>query len=193
MVFKKLLKYALLAFVAYAAEEDDFEDDAQNIVNSKYGLIHLTHHTFTPTLLAKPDMPFVVFVYADWCGHCTRFKPEFNRIVEKNIQNIKAEKIGFAMYNYDSPKSNQRVAGLIGCDSFPCMLVYHRGRTSHFSCKDNVSKKRNKLEEIVATEIGASPDCDGKNLNPDYKYEQVNESNTDPKKGLIHLDHTNFR
>ena len=68
-MFKNILKIALLAFGVAAVDED--------AVSTKHGLIHLTHHTFTPSLMANPNMPFVVFTYADWCGHCTNYKSKF--------------------------------------------------------------------------------------------------------------------
>jgi len=34
---------------------------------------------------------------------------------------MKDGKIGFAYYNYDNPKSNKNIAGLIECNSFPCL------------------------------------------------------------------------
>ena len=88
--------------------------------------------------------PMVVFVYADWCGHCTNYKPYFNEYVDSQKQNMKDGKIGFVMYNFDKPVENKKIAWEdIGCQSFPCVQIYYKGRKNISSCKTNVSQMRN--------------------------------------------------
>jgi len=71
MHFRKLIASTLL-FLGTSAEIN--KNDALRTTDSA---VHLSHHTFESTVMANPDMPFLIFVYADWCGHCTNFKPTF--------------------------------------------------------------------------------------------------------------------
>lgn len=61
----------------------------------------------------------VVFVYADWCGHCTRFKPEWSK-VEKEC---KARNITTTALNVDH-EQNSEFINKYEVNSFPTLLVF---------------------------------------------------------------------
>jgi thiol-disulfide isomerase/thioredoxin len=64
------------------------------------------------------DVKKVFFIYADWCGHCTRFKPEWKKFEEASAQNnIKA----FAL-NVDD-ESNTAFIEMNKVSSFPTIIV----------------------------------------------------------------------
>lgn len=48
--------------------------------------IHLTRRNFIivgDTAVVKTKIPGILLIYADWCGHCTRFKPVFNKVCSR--------------------------------------------------------------------------------------------------------------
>lgn len=64
------------------------------------------------------DVKKVYFIYADWCGHCTRFKPEWKKFEEASAQNnVKA----FAL-NVDDA-SNTAFIEMNKVSSFPTVIV----------------------------------------------------------------------
>jgi len=61
----------------------------------------------------------VVFVYADWCGHCTKFKEEWSKFEEKcKEMGIKCEAL-----NVDD-KENDDFLEKHDVNSFPTLLVF---------------------------------------------------------------------
>jgi protein disulfide-isomerase/protein disulfide-isomerase A1 len=65
------------------------------------------------------DVKKVFFIYADWCGHCTRFKPEWAKFKEEiaKSNNMKA----FAL-NVDD-ESNTEFIEMNKVSSFPTVIV----------------------------------------------------------------------
>jgi len=64
------------------------------------------------------DVKKVFFIYADWCGHCTRFKPEWDKFKEESAKNnVKA----FAL-NVDD-ESNTAFIEMNKVSSFPTIIV----------------------------------------------------------------------
>lgn len=48
--------------------------------------IHLTRRNFIivgDSAVVKTKLPGMLLIYADWCGHCTRFKPVFNKVCSR--------------------------------------------------------------------------------------------------------------
>lgn len=47
--------------------------------------IHFTPRNFIivgDKAVVKTQIPGMLLIYADWCGHCVRFKPVFNRLCD---------------------------------------------------------------------------------------------------------------
>ena len=64
------------------------------------------------------DVKKVYFIYANWCGHCTRFKPEWKKFAEASAQNnVKT----FALDVDDS--SNTAFIEMNKVTSFPTVIV----------------------------------------------------------------------
>ena len=64
------------------------------------------------------DVKKVYFIYADWCGHCTRFKPEWQKF-ETSCSNNNVE--AYAL-NVDD-QSNSKFIESNGVSSFPTVIV----------------------------------------------------------------------
>ncbi len=65
--------------------------------------------------------------YADWCGHCKGFMPEWNKFSEysnKNFPDLVVEKI-----NGDSNKESiKKLIQEEGVDGFPTVIFYNNGK-----------------------------------------------------------------
>lgn len=82
------------------------------VVFEVYKMYNKTSEKFTD------DVKKVYFIYADWCGHCTRFKPEWEKFKEASAQNnVKA----FAL-NVDD-ETNTAFIEMNKVSSFPTVIV----------------------------------------------------------------------
>lgn len=61
----------------------------------------------------------IVFVYADWCGHCTRFKPEWSKVE----QECKSRNISTTALNVDDEKNSDFI-NKYNVTSFPTIIVF---------------------------------------------------------------------
>ena len=70
--------------------------------------------------------PVFVMYYANWCGHCKRTKPEFQKLMDSNNTNVKVIMIDCeAPENADLVKS-QNIKG------FPTIRYYSNGLTGDY-------------------------------------------------------------
>jgi thiol-disulfide isomerase/thioredoxin len=73
----------------------------------------------------KDKKPTLFFCYADWCGHCQRFKPTWEK-VKKTLATNKDVNVVEVDYAHISllPKSLQNIRG------FPTIQIVKNGRVS---------------------------------------------------------------
>jgi thiol-disulfide isomerase/thioredoxin len=62
--------------------------------------------------------PTIVFIYANWCGHCRRFMPIYNDASKILGSMVK-------LYKIDSDK-NQTFIKKFGITSFPTLLIFDK-------------------------------------------------------------------
>jgi thioredoxin 1 len=82
-------------------------------------VIELTDATFDATI-ADGATPILVDFWAEWCGPCRRMGP----IVEE-LANQYAGKARVAKLNVDQ---HQQVAGRLGIQSIPALLIFKNGQ-----------------------------------------------------------------
>lgn len=70
-----------------------------------------------PQTIMNSDKPMMIFFYAPWCGHCTRAKPEFQKLMQK------AKGRAF-MINCDE---HQDIAKAHDIQGFPTIRFYPNG------------------------------------------------------------------
>ena len=71
--------------------------------------------------------PEFIFYYAEWCGHCKKCKPEFQKLMDNNTTNISVVMIDSeAIENKDLVQS-QNIKG------FPTIRYYPTGRNGTFN------------------------------------------------------------
>jgi len=74
---------------------------------------------------ASSDEIFAMY-YADWCGHCKRTKPEFQKLMESYKGNIK-----LMMVDCEAPE-NKELVKQQGISGFPTIRYYPSGLSSSY-------------------------------------------------------------
>lgn len=89
----------------------------------------------------------LVFVYADWCGHCTKFKPEMDKLEASPDRSIQTARIRDDML----PKSSLNGTKINGYPSL--MLIKKNGEATTFKDKDgevtNAIPEHNDLNKMM--------------------------------------------
>ena len=89
----------------------------------------------------------LVFVYADWCGHCTKFKPEMDKLEASPDRSIQTARIRDDMLS----KSSLNGTKINGYPSL--MLIKKNGEATTFKDKDgevtNASPEHNDLNKMM--------------------------------------------
>ena len=70
--------------------------------------------------------PKFVMYYADWCGHCKKAKPEFEKLQQNYKGNVKV-----AMVNSELPE-NKELVKQQGINGYPTIRYYPSGLNSSF-------------------------------------------------------------
>lgn len=75
--------------------------------------------------------------YADWCGHCKMFMPDWNKFTEyanKNFSDLVVEKI-----NGDSNKESvKKLIQEEGVDGFPTVIFYNNNKKIRYEGERNM-------------------------------------------------------
>ena len=76
----------------------------------------------------EEDKKKVVFVFADWCGHCTRFKPTWEKIeqVSKKTGLFEVQAL-----NVDD-KQNSAFIEQYEVSSFPTIMLFSKGKFTKY-------------------------------------------------------------
>jgi protein disulfide-isomerase-like protein len=74
-------------------------------------------------LLESPEKTLVLF-YADWCGHCKKLKPEWDKCA-KDVNTDKKRMIKVDVGG--KSKEEQALVEKYGVDGFPTILVFQNG------------------------------------------------------------------
>ena len=80
-----------------------------------------TSKTDTFTNIEESPKYVIMFFYADWCGHCTRFKPEFEKF-EKNIKSQVSNNSYELKYMNGDDKSTQELMSKHNVTGFPTVV-----------------------------------------------------------------------
>lgn len=88
--------------------------------------------SFSIEAFENDNKPMFLVVYADWCGHCKRFMPEYNKLKNKydEINGVKLYAI-----NSEDPKSQELVQKL-NISGFPTMRMYPKGLNENYEDYD---------------------------------------------------------
>jgi thiol-disulfide isomerase/thioredoxin len=72
------------------------------------------------------DEAVFVMYYADWCGHCKRAKPHFQKLIENYQGNVKV-----MMINCEAPENKELVQSQ-GIKGFPTIRYYPQGISGQY-------------------------------------------------------------
>ena len=73
----------------------------------------------------KDDKLIIMLFYADWCGHCKQFKPEFDKFQEQLKVEVDDSKYEVKLMNADDD-SVQPEMGKYGVTGFPTLLCENK-------------------------------------------------------------------
>jgi thiol-disulfide isomerase/thioredoxin len=73
------------------------------------------------------NQPLFVMYFAEWCGHCKRTMPEFNKLMEQPPNGVKVMKVDSDDTQYKDLLKAQNVQG------FPTIRYYPKGLNSNYS------------------------------------------------------------
>lgn len=74
----------------------------------------------------NPTEPMFVMYYANWCGHCKRTKPEFQKLMDNYNGNIKVAMIDCESSENKDLVENQQIKG------FPTIRYYPNGISENY-------------------------------------------------------------
>lgn len=66
---------------------------------------------------------FVIFFYADWCPHCVRAKPEWNKVQEMDGQNVNGKKVNVRACNSEGSNVEKEVASDNNIEGYPTIKL----------------------------------------------------------------------
>lgn len=102
-------------------------------------------------MLRIPKVPYheinIVFIYANWCHHCTKFKPTYSQIA-----NVYSSLMGFYIVDSENPSSKDIVNKYV--NSYPTILIFDKNLKLISSYKGNRS-----LHEFSAYLCRLSRNC----------------------------------
>lgn len=83
-----------------------------------HGLVTNVNNENLHRILAKSDIPVVVDFWADWCGPCKMYGPEF----EKASSNTNA------VFLKVNTEEEQSLSAQLGIRGIPCTVIFKNGR-----------------------------------------------------------------
>ena len=74
------------------------------------------------SLIQKPGM---LFVYADWCGHCTRFKPIYDQL-SQTLNNGNPKKNNFPCYAINEKNMSENLKSKLNVQGYPTIKYFNQ-------------------------------------------------------------------
>lgn len=85
---------------------------------------------------AGKDGPEFVMIYAEWCGHCKKVKPDFEKFAANSPLNIGNQKVYVRMVDGESEEGKA-----LGAEGFPTFRLYKPdGRMVEYTGGRNVDE-----------------------------------------------------
>lgn len=123
--------------------------------------------------------PWLVWFYADWCGHCTEMKPEWDLLEKrcKNDKKLNIAKVKDTLKEQISPSMSNNVMG------FPTIRFFNDGKLND---EYNGRRDNNAFLEFLLNKIGnlrkKSIKKSVKKINRNIRKSFKRKSNKDKKK-----------
>ena len=122
---KQILKNYLLLLTGGYLDDNNNQDD-NNKDDNEDVTVEISNKEQFDSIVLENDYT-VLNGYADWCGHCTKYKPEYIQISnELNAENNNKKKIKFVKWNLGSDRVLSSELGVTG---YPTLLLFKKNNS----------------------------------------------------------------
>jgi protein disulfide-isomerase A1 len=95
---------------------------------------------------AKNDEVVMVLFYAEWCGHCQKFKPEWNKAENKhNGTKMNGKNVRLMKVDCDQ---NKELAAKYDVQGYPTVKVFNNGKVNDYDGERSLSGITNYLKTL---------------------------------------------
>jgi thiol:disulfide interchange protein len=100
-------------------------------------VLYLTNNKEGFSAVAEDNRDVLMFFYADWCGYCKRFKPEFEAVKSHIEQNL-SDRVRVEPVNCSKPGKNERqLMSEYGVQGFPTLLFINNNNRVEVSSRNS--------------------------------------------------------
>jgi len=134
---------------------------------------NLTPYSFEHKVLSTSN-PWLVEFYAPWCGHCTRFAPEYEQVALAMKGKVKVGKV-----NCDKYKGMCNKAAITGYPTIRFYRGQEKGGMQDYYSQDIKEREMDKIARVVEQLIKKSQDMEDQhnsNIIVEQKQEVVDEN-----------------
>lgn len=115
-----LVAYLIIVKLTKSKDNDSKDTTDMGAAASQTEGLEMSEKDVIQTAKASGKKPFIVMVYANWCGHCKNMKPHFRKAAKQF-----SDKAQFACLDGDKAKQFLKQNNIGG---FPIMLKYKNGK-----------------------------------------------------------------
>ena len=116
----------VLVYLYYSHGKEGYENESDKFTDS----------------IVQSSEPVMVLFYADWCGHCTKLKPDWDKACEK------ANKDKKRMFKIDvggEDKEHKELMKKYDIQGFPTIIIFQNGSHDHYDGPRTVDKMLDNL------------------------------------------------
>ena len=96
---------------------------------SKEGMTELGHDNFEDSISEKKT---AVLFYADWCGHCKKFMPTWEKVSKELDESSSVKLAKFDCSKSSEDTNQQEIMKKYNVKGFPTVLVFENGEVKEF-------------------------------------------------------------
>ena len=103
------------------------------------------YFNFFLLMVKRKKMLTVKLFYAEWCGACRNFKPDWEKIVQRVMDSKYSNRVKFEKYNIDQ---NRDLAESLSINGIPTIIFYFEGKNYKYSGERNIEQIIRKIQKI---------------------------------------------
>ena len=160
---------------------------------------NLTPHLFEHSVLeGGGEKPWLVMFFTPWCGHCTRFSPDYEEVAVMMRSRLRAGKVNCEKY--------RRVCERAAVTGFPTVRFYRGGRGQQQYSSQDITERSpanivQHLQRILREDTDTAPQSEEKPLSQDQDMKKIplggseaqeDDTDTDYEEAEMNNDFTYF-